>query len=53
MADISKITLPDNGSYDIKDAKAREDIAALQASLGGGIKYIGVTTTSLTDDLYR
>ena len=50
MADISKITLPDNGSYDIKDAKAREDIAALQASLGGGIKYIGVTTTSLTDD---
>lgn len=50
MADISKITLPDNGSYDIKDAKAREDIAALQASLSGGIQYIGVTTTPITND---
>ena len=29
MADISKITLPDNIEYEIKDAKARDAIAAI------------------------
>lgn len=42
MADISKITLPSGTTYDIKDAVAREAIA-------GGVKFLGVTTTELTD----
>ncbi len=50
MADISKITLPTGDSYDIKDTKAREDILTIKTSLGGGIHYIGVTTTQLADD---
>ncbi len=50
MSDISKITLPTGDSYDIKDTKAREDISAIKTSLVGGIHYIGVTTTPLTDN---
>lgn len=42
MADISKITLPSGTTYDIKDAVARQQIA-------GGVHYVGVTTTALTD----
>lgn len=45
MPDISKITLPSGNTYDIKDAGARELIAALS----GSTAYIGVTTTALTD----
>lgn len=45
MADLSKIVLPSGSEYNIKDAKAREDIAALQS-----IKtYLGITTTELMD----
>ena len=43
MADISKITLPNGDTYDIKDATAR-------AIAGGAIKIKGVTTTALTDE---
>ena len=44
MADVSKLTV--NGiAYDLKDAAARDAIAALQ----GGMKYLGVTTTALTN----
>lgn len=51
MADISKITVPNVGSsgsttYDIKDATAREQIAAIT---GGYTKFLGVTTTPLED----
>lgn len=42
MADISKITLPSGTTYDIKDAVAREAIS-------GYTKFLGVTTTALTD----
>ena len=42
---ISQITLPSGTTYDIKDAKARADIAELQAYTD----YLGVTTTTLTD----
>lgn len=42
MPDISKITLPSGTTYDIKDATARQSIA-------GGVSYVGVTTTALTD----
>lgn len=42
MADISKITLPSGTTYDIKDAVAR-------AAAAGGMKFLGVTTTALTD----
>lgn len=45
MADISKITLPSGNTYDIKDATARDAIAALS----GGVFYLGITTTPLTD----
>lgn len=44
MADISKITIP-SGTYDLKDAYARELIEELQSYTD----YIGVTTTALTD----
>lgn len=49
MADISKITLPNGNTYDIKDSTAREQIAALVA-IDNGVRLIGVTTTALTDN---
>ena len=45
MADISKITLPSGNSYDLKDAAAREAIAALQ----GGSYFLGKSTTAIED----
>ena len=42
MADISKIKLPDNNEYDIKDATARDDIS----SIHGHIFYGQVDSTS-------
>lgn len=49
MADISKITLPSGSTYNIKDAQARSDISTIQSAISGGMHYIGVTTTVLTD----
>lgn len=49
MPDISKITLPSGTTYDLKDAAAREDIAALQSAISGGVTFIGETTTALSD----
>ena len=49
MADLSKITLPSGTTYNLKDAKAREDIAAIESAIAGGVVFIGVTTTVLTD----
>lgn len=45
MADISKITLPSGNTYNIKDAGARELIAALQ----GGQYFLGLTTSNVSD----
>lgn len=45
MADISKITLTDGTTYDLKDARARELITALESATD----FLGVTTTELTD----
>ena len=45
MPDISKITLPSGGTYNIKDATARDAIAALE----GGQYFLGLTTTALTN----
>ena len=45
MADISKITLPSGTTYNIKDAQARSDIAAMSASK----IYIGESQTAITD----
>lgn len=45
MPEISKITLPGGGTYDLKDAAARDAIA----SLSGGSYFLGVTTTAITD----
>lgn len=42
---ISTITLPTGSTYDLKDAWARDAIG----ELSGATKYIGVTTTALTD----
>lgn len=44
MADISKITV-NSQTYDIKDAEARKMIE----NLSGYTKYLGVTTTALSD----
>lgn len=49
MADIAKITLPNGTTYDIKDTQARNDIAAIQAAIAGGVTFMGETTTALTD----
>ncbi len=49
MADISKITLPNGNTYNIKDSTAREQIAAL-VSIDNGVRLVGVTTTILTDE---
>lgn len=49
MAEISKITLPSGTTYDIKDAQARGDIAAIQAAVAGGVSFIGETSSALTD----
>ena len=45
MADISKITLPNGTTYEIKDAKARAAIGGVT----GAMHYIGTTTTALSD----
>lgn len=45
MADISKIQLPSGNEYNIKDQTARDAIAALS----GGTKFLGETTTPLSD----
>ena len=45
MADISKIVLPDGNTYVIKDAVAR----AAMGGISGAMRYLGVTTTELTD----
>lgn len=42
---ISQVTLPSGNTYKIKDAEARAAIAAL----GTPAKWIGITTTALTD----
>lgn len=42
MPDISKITLPNGTTYDIKDAVAR-------GAQAGGVHYIGKSTTVITD----
>lgn len=49
MAEISKITLPSGGSYDLKDAAARAKITTLESNLAGAIHFIGYTTTALAD----
>lgn len=47
MSDISRITLPSGTTYDIKDATAREQIAAI---VGGDIiRFVGVSSTEITD----
>lgn len=49
MADLSVIQLPSGSEYNLKDTKAREDIETLKSSVAGGMHYLGVTTTALSD----
>lgn len=49
MPDISQITLPSGSTYNIKDAAARNDIEEIKSTIGSGVRYIGVTTTPITD----
>lgn len=49
MADISKITLLNGTTYDLKDAQARSDIEDIRGAIAGGVTFIGETTTALTD----
>ena len=50
MADISKITLPTGSTYNLKDQQARNDIAAIQGAISGGVTFMGETSTALTDN---
>ena len=47
---ISKIKLPSGTTYDIRDAKARSDIATLQTLATGAMYYIGSSATPITDN---
>ena len=49
MSEISKITLPNGSTYDLKDAKARESIETIKSNISSGIHYRGVSTTALED----
>lgn len=49
MADISKITLPNGTTYNIKDATARSDIEDIRGAIAGGVTFMGETSTALTD----
>lgn len=49
MPDISKITLPSGTVYNLKDAQAREDIESIKGAVSGGVSFLGITTTELTD----
>lgn len=49
MADISQITLPSGSVYNIKDAQARNDIESIRSAVSGGVSFLGITTTELTD----
>lgn len=49
MAYISQIKLPNGSVYDIKDAKAWQDIADIKAGVIGVMRFVGVTTTPLVD----
>lgn len=49
MADLSKITLPNGTTYNIKDAQARDDIESIRQSIAGGLSFLGETTTELSD----
>ena len=46
---ISQITLPTGNTYDIKDAQARADIETLREAVSGGVSFLGITTTAITD----
>lgn len=49
MADIYRFILPSGSEYLLKDAQARADIEDLKAAVGGGVSFLGITTTVLTD----
>ena len=49
MAEISKITLLNGTTYDLKDKQARDDIEAIEAAISGGVTFMGETSTALTD----
>ena len=49
MADISQVKLPSGTTYNLKDSDARTRIEALEQAAVHGIKYIGVSTTAITD----
>lgn len=51
MAEISKITLPNGSTYDLKDANARASISALQNSLTGALHYKGESSDEITDGM--
>ena len=49
MADISQITLPSGGTYQIKDATARQQIIDLTGQLTGAVHFRGLTSSTITD----
>ena len=49
MSNLSSIKLPSGAIYNFKDTQARADIANIKNSTTGGMHWVGVTTTALTD----
>ena len=49
MTDISRVTLPNGSTYNLKDAEARQQIEDLAATHTTAIHYRGVTSTNLVD----
>ena len=46
---LKQITLPSGSVYDLWDIDAHTEIESIKASISGGLSWIGVTTTPLTD----
>lgn len=49
MADLSQIEIPSGEVFNIKDAAAREYISKIRDAITGGVHFLGVTTTEISD----
>lgn len=51
MADlVSKIRATNGVEYDIADSQARQDISDILKKIAGGVSWLGVTTTAISDN---
>ena len=49
MAEISKMTLLDGTTYDLKDANTQETVAELQEKVTGPVNYSAAALSNLLD----